>query len=139
MGEADIPPDRTVLGTTAPPRRTPLRCAVIARTKPPAFAFRRRRCASQQQPSAWHGALALRRTFACLLGDWHFHRPLPHWAVAQAAGGQLIGAGLIPLAQSFIEFTRADGTPVPVASPRLVVNGFHRHVRNPIHAAPWPP
>lgn len=56
------------------------------------------------------------------------------WAVAQAAGGQLIGAGLIPLAQSFIEFTRADGTPVPVASPRLAVNGFYRHMRNPIYA-----
>jgi AhpD family alkylhydroperoxidase len=46
----------------------------------------------------------------------------------------LICAGLIPIVQSFIEFTRADGTPVPVASPpRLVVRGFYRYVRNPIY------
>jgi 4-carboxymuconolactone decarboxylase len=69
-----------------------------------------------------------------LLGEWHFHRPLPYWAVAQAAGGLLICAGLVPIVQSFIEFTSAAGTPVPVASPpRLVVSGFYRYVRNPIY------
>ena len=77
-------------------------------------------------------------TFACLvpylLHDWEFHQPLPYWVVAQVAGGLLIGAGLVPIVQSFVEFTRADGTPVPVASPpRLVVNGFYRHGRNPIY------
>jgi protein-S-isoprenylcysteine O-methyltransferase Ste14 len=76
-------------------------------------------------------------TFGCLLpyllGEWHFHRPLPYWAVAQAARGILICAGLVSVIQSFPEFTRADGTPVPVASPpRLVVSGFYRYVRNPI-------
>ena len=76
--------------------------------------------------------------FGCLLpyllGEWHFHRPLPYWAAAQAAGGLLIGAGLAPIVVSFIEFARADGTPVPVASPRsLVVSGFYRYVRNPIY------
>ena len=76
--------------------------------------------------------------FGCLLpyvlGEWHFHRPLPYWAAAQAAGGLLIGAGLVPIVVSFIEFARADGTPVPVASPpRLVVSGFYRYVRNPIY------
>ncbi len=46
----------------------------------------------------------------------------------------LIGAGLAPIAGAFAEFTRADGTPVPVASPpRLVVSGFYRYVRNPIY------
>jgi len=31
-------------------------------------------------------------------------------------------------------FFKADGTPVPVASPpRLVVSGFYRYVRNPIY------
>jgi AhpD family alkylhydroperoxidase len=85
---------------------------------------------------AW--GVALGGTFACLLpyllGEWHFHRPVPYWAVAQAAGGLLICAGLVPIAGSFLEFIRADGTPVPVASPpRLVVNGFYRYVRNPIY------
>lgn len=76
-------------------------------------------------------------TFGCLLpyllNDWHFRHPLP-WAVAQVAGGLLICAGLVPIAGSFAEFTRADGTPVPAASPpRLVVSGFYRYVRNPIY------
>jgi protein-S-isoprenylcysteine O-methyltransferase Ste14 len=85
---------------------------------------------------AW--GVALGGTFACLLpyllGDWHFHRPLPYWAVAQAAGALLICAGLVPIVQSFAEFTKADGTPVPVAAPpRLVVSGSYRYVRNPIY------
>ncbi len=76
-------------------------------------------------------------TFGCLLpyalGYWHFHGPLPYWGIARAAGGVLIAAGLVPIVHSFIEFFRADGTPVPVASPpRLVVSGFYRYVRNPI-------
>lgn len=85
---------------------------------------------------AW--GVAVGGTFGCLLpyllSEWHFHRPLPYWAVAQAAGGLLICAGLIPLAQAFTEFIRAEGTPVPVASPpRLVVRGCYRYVRNPIY------
>ena len=77
-------------------------------------------------------------TFGCLLpyllGDWHFHRPLPYWAIAQAAGGLLICAGLVPVVQSFAGFIKAGGTPVPVASPpRLVVSGIYRYVRNPIY------
>ncbi len=70
-----------------------------------------------------------------LLNDWHFHRPLPYWSLAQAAGGLLICVGLVPIVASFTDFVRADGTPVPVASPpRLVVSGFYRYVRNPIYA-----
>jgi protein-S-isoprenylcysteine O-methyltransferase Ste14 len=86
---------------------------------------------------AW--GVALGGTFGVLLpyllNEWHFHRPpLPYWVIAQAAGGLLICAGLIPLVQSFVEFTKAGGTPVPVASPpRLVVSGFYRYVRNPIY------
>jgi protein-S-isoprenylcysteine O-methyltransferase Ste14 len=81
-------------------------------------------------------------TFACLLpyllNEWHFHRPLPYWAVAQAAGGLLICAGLVPLAQSFVEFIKAGGSPMPLASPpHLVVSGFYRYVRNPIYVAFW--
>ncbi len=38
---------------------------------------------------AW--GVALGGTFGCLLpyllNEWHFHRPLPYWAVAQVAGG----------------------------------------------------
>jgi hypothetical protein len=75
---------------------------------------------------AWGVTLGV--TFGCLLpyllNDWHFHRPLPYWALAQAVGGLLICAGLVPIVRSFIDFTKADGTPVPVASPpRLVLSG----------------
>jgi len=86
---------------------------------------------------AWGAVLG--GTFGCLLpyllNDWHFHRPVPYWAVAQVAGALLICAGLVPIVWSFAEFAGARGTPVPVASPpRLVVSGFYRHVRNPIYA-----
>lgn len=86
--------------------------------------------------AAW--GLALGAAFGWLLpwllGYWHFHRPLPFWAIAQAAGALLICAGLVPLVASFGEFVKANGTPVPVASPpRLVVSGFYRYVRNPIY------
>jgi protein-S-isoprenylcysteine O-methyltransferase Ste14 len=96
-----------------------------------------RRPAAAVVSVAW--GVALGGTFGCLLpyllGYWHFHRPLPHWAVAQAAGALLIGAGLLPVAASFAGFIKADGTPVPVASPpRLVVSGCYRYVRNPIYA-----
>jgi protein-S-isoprenylcysteine O-methyltransferase Ste14 len=85
---------------------------------------------------AWGVALGV--TFGCLLpyllNDWHFHRPLPYWALAQTVGGLLICAGLVPIVCSFIDFIKADGTPVPVASPpRLVLSGFYRYVRNPIY------
>lgn len=113
MGEADIPSDRTdrtVLGTTAPTPHT----AALRRDSPNETA---RVCL----PEA-----AMRKSAAAVSVAWGLGTPqdlcLPArrlalspapalWAVAQAAGGQLIGAGLIPLAQSFIEFTRADGTP----------------------------
>jgi protein-S-isoprenylcysteine O-methyltransferase Ste14 len=95
-----------------------------------------RRPAAAVVSVAW--GVALGGTFGALLpyllGDWHFHRPLPYWAIAQAAGGPLVCAGLVPVVQSFIEFVRAEGTPVPVASPaRLVVSGCYRYVRNPIY------
>ena len=82
--------------------------------------------------------VAVGGTFGCLLpwllGYWHFHHPVQYWPAVQAAGGLLIAAGLVPIVQAFIEFIRADGTPVPVASPpRLVVSGFYRYVRNPIY------
>ena len=96
-----------------------------------------RRSAAAAVSVAWGAALG--GTFGCLLpyllGEWHFHRPLPYWAVAQAAGVLLIGAGLVPIAAAFTDFVKAGGTPVPVAAPpRLVVRGFYRYVRNPIYA-----
>jgi protein-S-isoprenylcysteine O-methyltransferase Ste14 len=86
---------------------------------------------------AWF--VAVGGTFGCLLpyllNEWHVHRPLPYWVIAQAAGVLLICAGLVPLVQSFIEFIRADGTPMPLASPpQLVVTGSYRYVRNPIYS-----
>jgi protein-S-isoprenylcysteine O-methyltransferase Ste14 len=85
---------------------------------------------------AWF--VAMGGTFACLLpfllNYWHFHQPLPYWWIARAVGAVLICGGMIPLVDSFIQFFRAGGTPVPVASPpRLVVSGFYRYVRNPIY------
>lgn len=69
-----------------------------------------------------------------LLGYWRFHEPLPYWGIARAAGLLLISVGLVPIVSSFVEFVRADGTPVPVKSPpQLVVSGFYRYVRNPIY------
>ncbi|MFI5894938.1 methyltransferase family protein [Actinoplanes sp. NPDC051513] len=77
-------------------------------------------------------------TFGCLLpyllGYWRVQRPLPYWGIAQTAGAGLICLGLAPIVHAFVEFVRAGGTPVPVASPpRLVVSGLYRYVRNPIY------
>jgi len=85
---------------------------------------------------AWFAAIG--GTFGCLLpyllDDWHFHRPLPYWGIARTVAVLLVCAGLVPVVQSSIVFFKADGTPVPVASPpRLVVSGFYRYVRNPIY------
>lgn len=85
---------------------------------------------------AWGAALG--GTFGCLvpylLDYWHFHQPVPGWVIAQVVGGLLICAGLVPVVQAFIEFIKADGTPVPMASPpRLVVSGFYRYVRNSMY------
>jgi protein-S-isoprenylcysteine O-methyltransferase Ste14 len=95
-----------------------------------------RRSAAAVVSAAW--GVAVGGTAGCLLpyvlGDWRFHEPLPYWGIARVLGGLLICAGCVPLAQSFLDFIRAGGTPVPVASPpRLVVSGFYRYVRNPIY------
>ena len=95
-----------------------------------------RRSAAAATSVAW--GVVIGGTFGCLLpfllGDWHFHRPLPCWIIAEAAGGLLICVGLVPVVLSVTDFTRAEGTPVPVAPPpRLVVSRFYRYVRNPIY------
>jgi len=96
-----------------------------------------RRSVAAAGSAAWFAAVG--GTFGCLLpcllGYWHLHSPLPYWGIARTAGALLVCAGLVPIAGSFIEFVRAEGTPIPVASPpRLVIRGFYRHVRNPIYA-----
>ena len=69
-----------------------------------------------------------------LVTGWEFHRPGPWWVAAQAAGVVLIGAGVVPVVSVFVQFTRAGGTPLPLApTRRLVVSGFNRHVRNPVY------
>lgn len=68
------------------------------------------------------------------LGYWHVNKPLPGWVVAQVIGIVLVVIGMIPIVQAFVAFVSAGGTPVPAASPpRLVVEGFYAHVRNPIY------
>ncbi len=95
-----------------------------------------RRPAAAVTSLAWFAAVG--GTFGCLLPYllhyWHFHQPLRYWWIGQGAGALLICGGMIPVGESFIEFFRAGGTPVPVAPPpRLVVSGCYRYVRNPIY------
>ncbi|MGH3188877.1 MAG: methyltransferase family protein [Streptosporangiaceae bacterium] len=85
---------------------------------------------------AW--GVALGGTFACalpyLLGDWRLHHLGAGWVMCEALGGILIAVGLLPIVSSFVEFVRARGTPIPLASPpRLVIRGCYRYVRNPIY------
>jgi protein-S-isoprenylcysteine O-methyltransferase Ste14 len=66
------------------------------------------------------------------LTDWQFHGPV----VLRILGVLVTGAGLVPLVHTFVQFTRAGGTPMPIApTQHLVVNGFHRYLRNPMYAA----
>jgi protein-S-isoprenylcysteine O-methyltransferase Ste14 len=42
--------------------------------------------------------------------------------------------GLIAVAHASVQFAKAGGAPMPMAlAQRLVVNGFHRYVRNPMY------
>jgi protein-S-isoprenylcysteine O-methyltransferase Ste14 len=66
---------------------------------------------------------------------WQLRAPLPHWGVARAVGVVLIVVGLVPATHAFVEFTRAGGTPMPLApTQRLVVTGPNRYLRNPMYA-----
>lgn len=69
-----------------------------------------------------------------LITRWELHSPAPHWEIARVAGALLIVVGLIPPVSAFVEFTKAGGTPMPLApTDRLVVTGFNRYVRNPMY------
>jgi protein-S-isoprenylcysteine O-methyltransferase Ste14 len=68
-----------------------------------------------------------------LLSGWETVWQNPHWA-ALAGGWVLAIAGFVPVADAFVRFARAHGTPIPLAPPpRLVVDGFNRWVRNPMY------
>jgi protein-S-isoprenylcysteine O-methyltransferase Ste14 len=68
-----------------------------------------------------------------LLTRWR-RRRYPGSAAGRPLGVVLIGAGLVPLVSAFVEFTKAGGTPVPLApTEHLVVTGFNRYVRNPMY------
>jgi protein-S-isoprenylcysteine O-methyltransferase Ste14 len=71
------------------------------------------------------------------LTGWNATEPLPHWAIARAAGALLIAAGVVVLAQAFARFVReGSGTPAPPApTDRLVVGGLYPYVRNPMYIA----
>ena len=67
-----------------------------------------------------------------LISGWRLAEPWP--GGLRVLGAVLVLAGLVPLVHAFVQFARAGGTPAPVApTARLVVNGFHRHVRNPMY------
>ena len=102
--------------------------------KPPAPALPS--VASSGVSVAWGGPRGNLRLLAPLSAGRMALSPTPALLGGRAGDGR--AAHLCtprPLVQSFIEFTKAAGTPVPLASPpRLVVSGFYRHVRNPIYA-----
>src|SRR5690625_83560 len=71
-----------------------------------------------------------------LITGWEAAQPLPYWAAAQVVGVLLICAGLYVCVHAFARFAAAKGTPAPVApTEHLVVEGFHRFVRNPMYVA----
>jgi len=70
-----------------------------------------------------------------LITGWKMPASGPVWRAVQVLGALLIVAGLIPAVHAFASFAKAGGTPMPIApTTRLVVNGFNRHVRNPMYA-----
>ena len=73
------------------------------------------------------------------LVPWLVARWFPEPALPSAArpwGWLLVIPGLVVLADSFILFVRAHGTPAPPApTEHLVVAGFYRWVRNPMYLA----
>ena len=70
---------------------------------------------------------------------------IPWWLsdgfASRATWGRIPGAvlflcGLLVLVSSFVRFVMKEGTPAPVAPTKhLVVEGFYRHVRNPMYVA----
>jgi len=68
------------------------------------------------------------------LTGWRADHSPDWWPAAAVLGVVLIAVGLFATGWVFVEFVRAGGTPMPGAmTPRLVVTGLNRHVRNPIY------
>lgn len=69
-----------------------------------------------------------------LITHWAMPGSSTAWRAVQIVGALLIVAGLVPVVHAFVQFTRAGGTPMPLApTQHLVVSGFNRCVRNPMY------
>ncbi len=75
------------------------------------------------------------------ISRWQVHAPFPGFVACQVVGALSIAAGIPILLESFGRFAlQGIGTPAPVfPTQHLVVNGFYRHVRNPMipRFTPW--
>jgi protein-S-isoprenylcysteine O-methyltransferase Ste14 len=70
------------------------------------------------------------------ISAWRFPDPLPLFGLPAVLGGALLLPGLWVLIDSFVRFARNLGTPAPIApTSKLVVDGWYRHVRNPMYVA----
>lgn len=71
------------------------------------------------------------------MSHWRIGAPLLGVPAMRAAGVAVIAGGAWGMLDSFARFAlRGLGTPAPMLPPRrLVVDGWYRHVRNPIYVA----
>jgi protein-S-isoprenylcysteine O-methyltransferase Ste14 len=71
-----------------------------------------------------------------LITGWQLPQLWPLLRIPLFLGALLIVGGLWVLTDSFVQFARSLGTPAPIApTPRLVVEGWYRYVRNPMYVA----
>jgi protein-S-isoprenylcysteine O-methyltransferase Ste14 len=71
-----------------------------------------------------------------LITGWQLPQPWPLLRIPLSLGALLVIGGLWVLVDSFVQFARSLGTPAPIApTPRLVVEGWYRYMRNPMYVA----